>query len=174
MSLTMTFQEATDGPDLMTIPSDGYVHLLNTDTHSNQSDVGYFVAELSPDAPYSFERWLRAEFTGTYSIRKFRFWAELTIPAGWEIKWGASNTFATPVDTASSIAVNALPTSDPGTQNCGGTSEVTDGTHHSEWIVLQAHVPDFSAIEPGPMLGTTGGEVINPALIAYHFTWTED
>lgn len=174
----VSLQEAigpVDDISFVELAPNGFVHLLGTDEHSNQHDVGYARSELSPDSPYSFERWLRIKFFGTtYSVRTFRFWATVTVPDGWELKFGSASDYAQPTNDASSIATNAVPTSDPGTENCGGATDVSDGTNYSDWIVLQAHVPDFSAVAPGPMLGSTGGEVVNPVLIQYHFTWHQE
>jgi hypothetical protein len=175
MSATLQIVERI-GDETELLTSGGYVHLLNSDVHSPQTPDGYSPLLLSHRNPYSYERWIRARFTGTYlSVRATKFWADnLVVPSGWAVKYGITDTWAPPVATASSIATTNVPRTIPSTSNVDDTGVLTGpGENYSKWIVIQAHVTNFSAITPGPLLGSTGTEVVIPTMIHYHFGWIE-
>lgn len=185
--------EEAIGPDQNTfVITQGYVHLLGTDAHSNQTLLGYTKSPLrfvplvntaDPDSSAStttpeqtFERWFRVRFDPPFNaIWGIRFWVPNYAPVpGWNILWGSTDTYQTPVDTPSAIAVNDLPTTDPGPAmpNCGGYHRLPGtGTQYSDWIVVQATAdPDVAGV--GPVLGFTAEGTLIP--ITFNINWIED
>lgn len=152
------------------------VALLASDSHSTQ---GYGGDPLVPGTnpatwTYSYERWFRVQLSGDYvSVGAYRIWVPgLVIPDGWEVHFGTTTSYATPVDTASAIATGPVPTSDPGptSPNAGGSSPTSGpGTAYSDWIVLQARARGGQP--PGPILGFDYLGVALPLLFEFH--WSE-
>lgn len=158
---------------------DSYVHIMAADVHSPQSLYGFTesgIADPSSGTVYSFERWVRVRFDPSFNtVRAFRFWSPnlTTLPIGWTVKYGTSSSYVTPVNTASSIATTAVPTSDPGeaTPNAGGgTPLIGTGTQYSDWIVLQVSI-DSTVAGPGPVLGFSPEGSLIP--VSFCFNWTE-
>lgn len=154
----------------------GSLALLASDEHSTVSYGGDpLVPGANPsDWVYSYERWFRVQLSGDYvSVAAYRVWVpSLVIPGGWEVHFGTTDSYATPVDTASAIATGPVPTSDPGptSPNAGGGTPVTGpGTTYSDWIVLQARAQGGSP--PGPILGFDYLGVALPLLFEFH--WSE-
>lgn len=156
-----------------------YVHLMASDAHSPQIPYGYAEGALNDTGSgvlYTFERWVRVRFDPEFgAVRAFRLWAPnlVYLPPGWSVQFGVAHDFQTPVNTASSIAVEPVPTSDPGAEspNAGGDVALTGtGTQHSDWIVLQASV-DTAIAGPGPVLGFSTEGALIP--IEFTFVWTE-
>jgi len=91
----------------------------------------------------SYEVWLRAHFTGTFtSISNLQFWKSAgTFSTGESIDWdGETEVYVTPVKTESVIATTAIPTADPGTANVsigGNLAGSLDAAGYSDYIVLQ-------------------------------------
>lgn len=159
--------------------TDQFVHLLSGDIHSSQTAAGFALApvpDVGSGVAYTYERWIRLRFTPPFSsVFSFRFWvSNLDVPpSGWTLTWGTTPNFQPPVNVASSIAVSALPTSDPGrvSPNAGGLTRLAGtGTQYSDWIVLQAAV-DMSVAPPGPILGYGTGGALNP--LQLNFAWIE-
>lgn len=172
---TSVVQEAI-GPVMDISEPSGYVHLLSLDEHSIQDPLGYQAAVLTVRKPYSFERWIRVAFSGTdpYVVQSIKFWANnLALPAGWDVRFGISDTYRAPSRAASSIATLPVPTIPPSGPNVSGLLMNGPGTNYSPWVVIQAHVTDFGAVQSGSLLGQTGTEVIVPTMIHYHFGWNE-
>ena len=67
----------------------------------------------------SYEVYIRGKFTGTYTkVDNIQFWKSAgTYVTGETIFWTGSASYATPVSSASSVAVGSIPTADPGTAN---------------------------------------------------------
>lgn len=189
---TVTAEEAI-GPDQNTLTiTGGYVHLLGTDAHSSQELLGYtksplrFVpltnistpddAAVAPTPEQTYERWFRIRFDPPFNaVYGIRFWVPNYLPVpGWTILWGSSSTYQAPVSTPSAIAVNDLPTTDPGPAmpNCGGYQRLPGtGTQYSDWIVVQATAePDVAGV--GPVLGFTAEGTLIP--ITFNINWIED
>ena len=101
----------------------------------------------------SYEVWLRAHFTGTFNkIDNLQFWMSTNFsPAtGLTVYWKGNNVgnYATPVKTDSTVATNAVPTSDPGTANVsigGSLSGALTEAGYSDYIVLQLDVATTAA-----------------------------
>lgn len=152
----------------------GYLHMLADDRHTIAGAQGYRTALLDQARPISYERWIRVRFDPPFRfISGLRFWTpNLIIPDGWSLLWGTTDTYREPVNTISSIAVDEVPTSDPGAPNCGPAPTGT-GTQHSSWIVLQARIVDFAKVEAGPMMIDHGAEADTPIAIEYRLEWSE-
>jgi hypothetical protein len=145
-----------------TVEDNNYVNLLSANVASG-SDLTTAPAANPITIPgagssYSYERYLRGHWTGTFStITSIYFWKSAGTPGtGWTINAGnkANQTYATPVATASTIATAAIPT----TQGTGLTP--TYAAAFCDYIVLQA------------VLGTT----CTPGALAtltYTFQWNE-
>lgn len=171
MTAYASIEEGVGTEDVLTLTS--WVHLLSADVHSGQSPYAYSEHALRADTEtiqYSYERYIRvrcAPMVGEFS--DFRFWAPALadLPQGWTVRWGTVQYFDTPTNAPSSIATEAVPTSDPGSSVIGatpGTEILTD------WIVLQA-VADTAITGVGPILGFTTEGVLRP--IDLQFAWTE-
>lgn len=101
----------------------------------------------------SYEVWLRAHFTGTFNkIDNLQFWMSTNFSpsTGLTVYWKGNNagSYATPVNTDSSVATATVPTSDPGTANVSiGTSLSGNLTSagYSDYIVLQLDVATTAA-----------------------------
>lgn len=152
------------------------VHLLGDDVHSGGTDRVPVPLSLngSPGPVYSFERWIRLIMTPPFvSLQEFRFWVPNYVSEpGWQVTWGTTPTYQTPVDTQSSIATAPLPTTDPGRANPNinvGASFLGTGTQYSDWIVVQASVDSSASV--GPLLGFNPDS--SPVEIEYMFAWTE-
>lgn len=168
MAATMKVVEAT-GDGLRRIATT--VNLLGVDGFS-LTDTNYEAYPIKVRSTSAFtntyERWIRFEFSGPYeAVGDFRFWMpNLVIPDGWILAWGITDTFARPTSGDSIIAVNPIPTVDPGSQNVpSGTVEnpVLPNTRDvTAWLVLQASVVQDAVSE----VLMTGG-------LTYEFTWAE-
>jgi hypothetical protein len=159
--------------DLLSIQT--YVHLYTVDAHSSQVPTGYADYPLHSGG-YTYERWFRVQFNPPFdAVYGFRFWTDNYAPGpGWTVLWGTSTTYQTPVITPSSIAVSALPTTDPGPAmpNCGGHTRLPGtGTQYSDWIVVQA-TADPAQASVGPVLGFTEEGTLIP--ITFNINWIED
>lgn len=175
----VTMQEAI-GSAMALKSVGGHVHLLGQDAFSTDTDIGYVDFALIANGLHtgtirSYERWVRVQFTPPFNtVRSFRFWVTNlgTVPSGWTVRWGTSSTYHTPVNSGSSIAVNTVPITDPGSANCGGTNRlVGTGTQYSDWIVLQAKADLTIVTSPGPILGyQASGAAIQ---LDYKFAWIE-
>lgn len=145
------------GPDDESVAS--AINLLGLDAHSD------IVATIRRDPTgrpvYSYERWLRMRFQQTEgSVGNIRFWIDNLAPgSGWSLLYGVTALYRKPVNTASVIAVEPVPTIDPG----GAAANVLRGftSTYSPWIVLQAC---WSASGDAPM---------QIDALDYRFAWDE-
>jgi len=101
----------------------------------------------------SMEVYLKADFTGTFNkIDNLQFWmsTDFSPATGLTLKWvdDGITTYLDPVTATSTIAANAIPTSDPGTENVfiGGTAagELT-AAGMSDYIVIQLQTTTAAA-----------------------------
>ena len=147
------------------------VELLGVDGFS-MNPTTYLTYPLRP-VPSSgitntYERWFRFEFSGAYmSVSDLHFWLpSSTLGTGWDLRWGTTDTYAVPTNSDSSVAVNPVPSADPGVPNIDfldspsegilpGTQDVT------VWLVLQA-----SATKDASDLLASAG-------LDYELTWLE-
>jgi hypothetical protein len=187
---TVTIEEAIRSPiDLLTIQT--YVHLLGTDAHSTQTLLGYTLSPLRiaastvdpvtgdgipPGPNQTFERWFRVKFVPPFNaVYGIRIWSPNYLPLpGWSVLFGTSTTYQTPTGAVSSIAVNPLPTTDPGPAmpNCGGYQRLPGtGMQYSDWIVMQA-TADPALAGVGPIQGFTAEGTLIP--ITFDINWIED
>ena len=96
----------------------------------------------------SFEVWLRAHFTGTFTkIDNIQFWksTDFSPNTGLTVKWKGNNqtSYVTPTANDSTIATTAVPTADPNTANVsigGSLSGNLSSPGYSDFIVLQLHI----------------------------------
>jgi hypothetical protein len=102
-------------------------------------------ASLAPVAPgsYSFERWLRAKVE---SGKASRFWVAASgIPPTVTIRLGTTDTYRTPISTASPVATRQMAEGDRYMFHTLETDTYTT------YLVLQAHV------DPGASPGALSG-----------------
>lgn len=156
---------------------DGNLNLNGTDTHSDGL-LGFAFAPITGTGTvYSYERWVQLRFEAPFnSVQGLRFWVpnSTAIANGWTVKWGATATVSTPVNTASLIATSILPGGDPGLENPnlltgplrgdGGVDE------YSLWLVLQASVDTSLA---GPQLIGYNPESNTPVPLKLQFAWVD-
>ena len=111
---------------------------------------------------YSYEKYIKIKCSGTYNkVDNLQYWHSAGTPST-GVSFYASNTanttYATPVNTLSTKATNAVPTSDPGTANIGIDGSFTGAfesseTAYSNYLVLQMRVA--STASPGNMAQIT-------------------
>lgn len=155
------------GMDIAELKAHDYVHLLSSDTHSQQMDVGYAAGLLSVASPYSYERWLRVSVAGKYQFAgDFSFWVpNYEAAPGWDIRYGVAENYRAPISTVSPIATQELLTDVPITPNVSSGLGYGPAETTSFWVVLQARVTDFSLVASGPYGG--------PTMLRYNFGWIE-
>jgi len=93
----------------------------------------------------SYEVWLRGHWTGTFNkIDNLQFWmsTDFSPNTGLTVKWkgNGQTSYSTPTSNTSTIATDAVPTSDPGTANVsigGSLSGSLTSAGYSDYIVLQ-------------------------------------
>ena len=93
---------------------------------------------------YSFERWLRGRFSGTFNkIDNIKFWksAGTLSDPNLSIKAGVTDTGVTPVDTASTIATADIPTTEGTALDATPSGGITSSPGYSKYIVMQLNVP---------------------------------
>lgn len=105
------------------------------------------VASDTANQGRSYEVWMRAHFTGTFtSITNIQFWrsTDFAPNTGLTLYWkGTEVTYATPVTTDSTVATTGVPTSDPGTANVsigGSLAGTLAAPGYTDYIVLQLDV----------------------------------
>jgi hypothetical protein len=159
---------------------DQYVNILGADVHS-AGEIGFAFAPLGPASSgtvYSYERWIRLRFQPPFNtVYAIRVWApEVTLADGWTLTFGTTDTYATPVTTASTIATDALPDSDPGLDDAnliGADRLDGSGTddQYSLWLVLQLAV-DTEVAEGGQPVGYLA-ESSRPLPLKLQFAWVD-
>ena len=101
----------------------------------------------------SMEVYLKADFTGTFNkINNLQFWrsTDFSPNTGLTLKWKNHGTtgYIQPTTATSTVATDAIPTSDPGSENVyiGGTAagELT-AAGMSDYIVLQLQTTTAAA-----------------------------
>jgi len=105
------------------------------------------ITKLSSGTAYSYERWARLEFTGTFNaITNVKFYksAGSLSDAGLDVKAGTTATGVTPVNTSSSVATTTLTGWDSSGEAIditpsGGISNSGDKT---DYMVFQLSVAD--------------------------------
>jgi hypothetical protein len=118
MPATMRVVEAT-GDGLRRIATS--VNILGVDgfTLTNTNFDAYPIRVVPTSGiSTSYERWFRFEFSGKYQVvNDFRFWMPgLAVNPGWTLRWGVAEVFSPPTSSDSVIALDSVPTSDPGVE----------------------------------------------------------
>lgn len=100
----------------------------------------------------SYEKWHKLEVTGgTYvQLDTFRHYFDAGLPAGFTAQTSAQSgtpsneTFATPVNSDSTLADTAFPTSDPAAATISGT--LTTNTDETGYVVSQLDMDSDTAV----------------------------
>ena len=128
--------------------SGNLLNLKNADTLGTSDYVTYPI----PAGSNSYEVYLRGHFTGVFNkIYDTRFWmsTDFSPSAGLTIKMkGNQVTYGQPTNASSSIAVDTIGTSDPGTTNVsigGSLSSSLTTSGYTDFIVLQLRTTTESA-----------------------------
>lgn len=101
------------------------------------------VSVPSSGTNYSYERWMRAKFSGTFNqIDNMKIWhdAGTLSDANLNLKAGVGTTYATPVNTASSVATTTLTGWDTEGEALNITNVLT-AAGYSKYLVQQLVVP---------------------------------
>lgn len=108
---------------------------------------------------YSFERWLalRLDSPPALGVANFWFIASGDLPAGVVIRFGVTDTGATPVETASAVATREL---QPDRRYIFDTATYVSSGDHTRYLVFQEQVA--ADVTPG---------AIDP--LDYTFGWVE-
>jgi hypothetical protein len=150
------------GPDdEVEVPDTSPIDLLSQDAHTGVQ------AKMHRDPTglpvYSCERWLRLRVTAKLIVvADIRFWIDNYAPnPGWQLRYGISDVYRKPSGSRSDLAINVVPTVDPGE----GLPNVDRGivvTGYSSWIVLQAS-----------WWGLDTPATLQGAALNYRFAWSE-
>ena len=103
---------------------------------------------------YSYSKWVRAHFTGTFTrIDNLKFWmsdsgsgyvtGESLKVSATTASYAGTSTYVTPTNAADAQAANAMPTAEPGTTNIGVGGSLTgslEAAGDSDYIVVQASI----------------------------------
>lgn len=130
----------------------------STPTHLNFVSIDAANADASTNpitaGGHSYEKWIKADFSDSFtSIDNIKFWKSAgAYVTGETIDWkgDGQTSYSTPTDSESTIAVTAVPTSEPGEANVsigGATSGQLTAAGKTDFIVLQKHVS--TAADPG-------------------------
>ena len=159
MASTFTFSESySTGPTRI---DTSYLNLLSANIASGSDTTTVPAANpiVIPGAgtAYSYERYLQGHWTGTFtSISNVKFWKSAGTPGtGVTINGGdkGNTTFATPVNTVSSIATTAHGSWDTE----GEAFTLAYVTNYSDYVVLQLAVgTSASSGNIGTMTSTMG------------------
>jgi hypothetical protein len=159
MAATFAFAE-THGTSPGTTVDASFLHLLYGDVASGATGnhATYPVTIPATGSSYSHERWVRGHWTGSFtSISSVLFWKSAgTVGTGCTLNAGdrGSQTYASPVATASSIATAAIPTTS------GAALSLGYAANYSDYVVMQLVVAATAAA------GANGA-------ITYKCQWTE-
>lgn len=94
---------------------------------------------------YSYERWMRLEFTGTFNnITNVKVWKSAgTLSDGNLVLYsGETDTGVTPVNTDSSVATSAIPTTEGGATDITPAAGIDASGEKTDYFVVQLDVPD--------------------------------
>ena len=123
-------------------------NLMSTDAYDS-SGTDYQTNKISvPSAGtnYSYERWMRLEFTGTFNlIENIKAWrsAGTLSDAALGLYAGETDTGATPVNTVSSVATTALSGWDSEGEaiDITPTAGIDESGEKTDYLVVQLRVP---------------------------------
>ena len=100
---------------------------------------------------YSYERWMRLRFSGSFNlIDNIKAWksAGTLSDANLTLNAGVTDTYAQPVNSASTIATSAIPESEATALDLTPSGGVTSSPGYSKYLVVQLVVPS-SVTTPG-------------------------
>lgn len=127
-------------------------NIFNFMTVDSAGTTGYDANPITA-GKNSMEVYLKADFTGTFNkINNLQFWrsTDFSPNTGLTLKWKNHGTtgYIQPVTATSTVATDAIPTADPGSENVyiGGTAsgELT-AAGMSDYIVLQLQTTTAAA-----------------------------
>jgi hypothetical protein len=159
MAATFAFSE-TYGVSTGTTADTSYVHLLASDVASGNSGnhAAYPITIPTSGTTYSYERWIRGHWTGSFtSISSVLFWKSAgTVGTGCTLNAGdkGNQTYASPVNTVSSVATATIPTTS------GTALSLGYSTAFCDYAVLQL------AVTSTGVAGANGS-------ITYKYQWNE-
>lgn len=122
-------------------------NLMSTDDYDS-SGTGYQAAPitiLASGTAYSYERWLKVEFTGTFNaITNVLAWksAGTFSDAGVSLFVGETTTGVTPVDTDSSIATTAMPSTEGTAIDITPAGGIAIDGDKTDFLVIQLDATD--------------------------------
>lgn len=131
--------------------------ITNNISNSNfgSTDAANLVAATYPITAnsYSYEKWQKFEVTamgGSTKVKDLKVWYTGSLSGSDALEtnartssYGGAATYATPINTNSSVASQTMPTSAPGTANLGIGGSLTgelSGTGSSDYLVMQLFV----------------------------------
>jgi hypothetical protein len=124
-------------------------NLMSTDEYDS-TGTEYQTDKISvPDSGtnYSYERWLRLEFTGTFNlIENVKAWhsAGSLSDGNLDLLAGETDTGVTPVNTVSSVATTTLTSWDSEGEaiDITPTADIDTSGDETDYLVIQLEVPD--------------------------------
>jgi len=140
MPATATWKVCT-GANASTETASDYPSLMSTD--AVDTGTTYQSNKISIPATgsnYSYERWLRFVFTGTFNlIDTIKFWksAGTLSDANLTIKAGETDTGVTPVNTESTIATTAIPTTEGTAIDITPSNPIDSSGEKTDYLVMQ-------------------------------------
>jgi len=150
--------ESSDAADL---------NLLSADLGSGETPSNYPITIPQAGTSYSYERWFRAYVSslgGLTKVKNFRVYANSDAPiTGTQLNYGQAASYVAPVNTQSSIATSAIPTSEPGENlYIGGSSggEITSAGEYTDYGVLQLAVPSTATLASGSVTITVAWDEV--------------
>lgn len=93
---------------------------------------------------YSFERWIRGKFTGTFnSITNVLFWksAGTLSDVNLAVNAGENTTGVTPIDSVSTIATSAIPTTEGTAIDITPAGGISVSGDFTDYVIMQLAIP---------------------------------
>ena len=97
----------------------------------------------------SFEKWvcLKVDTAPANAVANFKIWGDGAVAANTTLYWGATATYATPVNTASTVA----------TTNFNTVTSAAKGTWHAGSLSAQNAITDYSVFQLDVASGASPG-----------------
>jgi len=134
---------ATENPDAAP-GTNAVINLLSSDTYTT-SYQNYPVIIPSSGTNYSYERWVRVHFSGTFtSISNIKVYRSAGVKSDGAIgiNAAATGTAATPVQSVSTIAISEMPTTLASAINITPAAGPITTAGYTKYLVIQAVVPN--------------------------------
>ena len=143
MAVTLVTSETHGAAAGTVVDSTTNINLLGTDAASGTVSTGSPIQIPAAGTAYSYERFIRAKFNGTFAtVNNVKFYKSAgTLGTGYTIKAASrgANAYTTPVVTASSFATADVPTV-VGSALTASSGDIVSVGGYSQYIVLQAQV----------------------------------